>query len=199
MKKIILTALATIFTFTISFSQDVITNKLGEDISVKILEINQTEIKYKKFDNPDGPVFYIPKVEVFMVRYQNGTKDIFTENLTPSTAATNSTTSELYYKGQLDAEQNYNNYKMAGTGILLVGIAIPFWSVVPAFVSSQTQPDYGNLNYPDKVMIKNESYDRGYKEQAWTMKKNTVWKNWLISLPISLLFWTTMYASASQR
>ena len=37
MKKIILTALATIFTFTVSFSQDVITNKLGEDISVKIL------------------------------------------------------------------------------------------------------------------------------------------------------------------
>jgi hypothetical protein len=61
------------------------------------------------------------------------------------------------------------------------------------------KPDYGNLNYPDKVMIKNESYERGYKEQAWTMKKNTVWKNWLISLPISLLFWTTMYASASQR
>ena len=79
MKTIILTTLTTIFSLTLCFSQDVITKKSGEDIQSKILEVGQTEIKYKKFDNQNGPTFTILKSEVLMVRYENGTKDIFNE------------------------------------------------------------------------------------------------------------------------
>ena len=66
MKKIILSTLLTIFTFSICFSQDVITIKTGEDISAKILEIGQTEIKYKKFDNQTGPIYSILKSDVII-------------------------------------------------------------------------------------------------------------------------------------
>ena len=107
MKKIILSTLLTIFTFSICFSQDVITIKTGEDISAKILEIGQTEIKYKKFDNQTGPIYSILKSDVIIVRYENGTKDLFNVN-TPTSPTNSNTTSNsdngnLFLEGQLDA------------------------------------------------------------------------------------------------
>ena len=42
-----------------AFSQDLITKKDGTDIEAKILEVSNTELKYKKLDNIDGPVLKI--------------------------------------------------------------------------------------------------------------------------------------------
>ncbi len=81
MKRIIV-AILTLGLFSIPiFSQDIITKKTGEDISAKITEVTQTEVKYKKFDNLEGPIFSILKSEVLMIRYANGTKDIFNEEI----------------------------------------------------------------------------------------------------------------------
>lgn len=38
-------------------AQDVITKRNGDEILAKILEVNPTEIKYKRYDNPDGPLY----------------------------------------------------------------------------------------------------------------------------------------------
>lgn len=84
MKKIIFTLLTVIFTTGICFSQDVITKKTGEEIQAKVQEVGQTDIKYKNFNNPDGPTYTISKSEVLMIRYENGTKDIFTEPSKPA-------------------------------------------------------------------------------------------------------------------
>jgi hypothetical protein len=77
MKKIILTTVVSIFTTSLCFSQDMITKKSGEDIQVKVIEVTTTEVKYKKFDNLNGPTFTILKSDILMIRYENGTKDIF--------------------------------------------------------------------------------------------------------------------------
>lgn len=79
MKKFVFTILTSILTMSICFSQDMITKKSGEDIKAKVLEITTTEMKYKKFDNQIGPTYTILKSDVLIVRYKNGTKDIFTE------------------------------------------------------------------------------------------------------------------------
>ena len=57
MKKTLLALLTMIFATTLGFSQDVLTTVQGEDIQSKILEITTTEVKYKKYDNQDGPTF----------------------------------------------------------------------------------------------------------------------------------------------
>ena len=80
MKKIILPVLISIFSMTLCWSQDTIKTKTKECISAKILEVTTTEIKYKKFDNLDGPTFTIPKSDVSMIRYKNGTMDIIKNN-----------------------------------------------------------------------------------------------------------------------
>jgi TM2 domain-containing membrane protein YozV len=58
---------------------DLITLKTGEELSVKIIEINQNEIKYKKCNNLDGPMFTIQKQSVFSIKYSNGDKEIIKE------------------------------------------------------------------------------------------------------------------------
>jgi hypothetical protein len=80
MKPILFIVLAILFNVTLGFSQDIITTRTGEDILAKILEINKTEIKYKKFDNQDGPLYTLLKADILMIRYENGSKEIFTED-----------------------------------------------------------------------------------------------------------------------
>lgn len=58
-------------------AQDVIVKKDGSTILSKVLEVGQEEIKYKKFDNLEGPTYTIQKSELQAINYQNGAKDTF--------------------------------------------------------------------------------------------------------------------------
>ena len=81
MKKIILIFfLLPIF----ALAQDNIVLRNGEDINAKILEINESIIKYKKFDNQEGPIYTILKNEIFYIKYPNGDKDIFSNLNSPN-------------------------------------------------------------------------------------------------------------------
>lgn len=60
-------------------AQDLIIMKNGDEIKSKVKEITLDVIKYRKHENPDGPVISVLKSEVFMIKYENGTKDIFTK------------------------------------------------------------------------------------------------------------------------
>lgn len=58
-------------------AEDIITLRTGEDIAAKILEVSTTEIKYKRMDNVEGPTFVVPVSEVLIVRYENGSNQVF--------------------------------------------------------------------------------------------------------------------------
>lgn len=58
---------------------DVVTLKDGTDVSCKVLEINDKEIKYKKCENLDGPVHVINKKDVFRIVYANGSKEVINQ------------------------------------------------------------------------------------------------------------------------
>lgn len=74
MKKILLS----LFLYGMACSaQDVITLNSGDEISTKVLEVTDTEIRYKKWSNKEGPTYSISKGEVFMIKYINGEKDVF--------------------------------------------------------------------------------------------------------------------------
>ncbi|MBR1538639.1 MAG: hypothetical protein IJ636_03940 [Bacteroidales bacterium] len=77
-----------------SFAQDVITKKDGTDIQAKILEVNEDDIKYKRFDYLDGPVFTMLKSDILIIRYANGTNDVF-DAKGKSVAATKSQVKEI--------------------------------------------------------------------------------------------------------
>ena len=60
-----------------SFAQDVITKKDGTDIQAKVLEVNENEVKYRRYDYLDGPIFTMLKSDILIIRYENGTNDVF--------------------------------------------------------------------------------------------------------------------------
>ncbi len=76
MKKILTILLIIVLTIP-AFSQDIITKTNGDEIKAKVQEISISEIKYKKFENIEGPTYTILKTDVFMIKYENGTKDVF--------------------------------------------------------------------------------------------------------------------------
>lgn len=56
--------------------------KDGQEISAKVLEITDDIVKIKKCENLNGPTYKIDKSSILMIRYANGTKDIFNTNIT---------------------------------------------------------------------------------------------------------------------
>lgn len=68
---------------SLSFSlsaQDMIIKRNGDEIKSQVEEISDKEIKYKKFDNLEGPSYSISKSEVFIIKYSNGTKEVISNN-----------------------------------------------------------------------------------------------------------------------
>ncbi|MCF8234361.1 MAG: hypothetical protein K9J33_06050 [Bacteroidales bacterium] len=76
MKKLLLTTLVAFLFPCLLWSQDIIFRNDGKDIESLIIEVGTENIKYKKFNNPNGPVYIMKKSEIFMIRYENGTKDL---------------------------------------------------------------------------------------------------------------------------
>lgn len=59
------------------FAQDVIVLKDGSTVISKVLEINQNDIKYKKYSNLNGPTYTINKIDIMSINYENGDRDVF--------------------------------------------------------------------------------------------------------------------------
>ena len=58
------------------YAQDIIYLKNGDEIEAKVMEISSAEIKYKRFDNLDGPTIVINKADAVTILYQNGTREL---------------------------------------------------------------------------------------------------------------------------
>jgi len=65
-------------------AQDVITLKNGDEIQAIVQEISDVDVKYKRSDNPNGPDYSLKKSDIFMIKYANGSRDVFTDNAATS-------------------------------------------------------------------------------------------------------------------
>ena len=78
MKKIYF-CLPAILTGVLQLSaQDIITKCNGEEIAAKVAEIGDTQIKYRKYENAQGPLYTLPASEVFLIRFEDGTREVVT-------------------------------------------------------------------------------------------------------------------------
>ncbi len=76
MKYLILAVALTCGTFY-SLSQDIIEKRDGSTMEVKVIEITETMIKYKRKDQPDGPLRNIAVSDVAVITYADGSKERF--------------------------------------------------------------------------------------------------------------------------
>ena len=76
MKKIFLLTVAAVAAFS-AYAQDVIITRDAKRVEAKILEVSSSEIKYKEFNNLEGPTFVLTNAEINTIIYQNGTVKVF--------------------------------------------------------------------------------------------------------------------------
>ena len=162
-------------------AQDTLTMRSGDNLIVKVIEVGSSEVKYKKVNNLNGPVFSTLKSDLSMIRYENGSKDDFSN----VTKIANS--QELYTQGYNDALKYYKSYKVAGNSVLLAS-AFPFYGFIfggaSAVLISSAEPLDENLDYPDLNLMKNEQYSKGYKTAAKNIKRKKIVANCLTGLAI---------------
>ena len=68
-------------------AQDTLTKRNGDELLVKVVEITPAEVKFRRADNPDGPLISVWRSDVFMIRYANGTKEVINASLAPRAVA----------------------------------------------------------------------------------------------------------------
>jgi hypothetical protein len=179
MKNILLIILF-ICSSTIIKAQDTLSTRSGESIIAKVLEVTTNEVKYKKFDNLNGPNIIILKSDLFQIKYENGTKDDFNNIIKKE--ETNNAAIDEGVQGKNDAQRFYNGYKTAGT-IAFVSNFTPMLPIIPSLIfslastSSSNIPKDINLNYPSASLMENEKYANSYRQEAMKIKKRKIWLN----------------------
>jgi hypothetical protein len=93
MKKVLLALV--IFTATVIRvgAQDTIIKTDGSEIRAKVIEIALDVIKYKIFDNQDGPVYVLSKSDIFMIKYESKRRELFSTATTSSTGTATTSSS----------------------------------------------------------------------------------------------------------
>ncbi|MDR0812024.1 MAG: hypothetical protein LBN23_07130 [Paludibacter sp.] len=72
MKKLSLSVILLCLIFGTAAAQDLIIKSNGDSVQAKLLEISSKEIKYKRFNNPDGPLYTLSTSEVKRIKYESG-------------------------------------------------------------------------------------------------------------------------------
>jgi len=84
------------------YAQDIITLKNGNEIKAKVLEITPTEIKYKRYENLEGPTVVIRRAEVYAITYENGETELIT-----TSGSGSSRESSIYSAPAMDPDKVY--------------------------------------------------------------------------------------------
>ena len=157
----------------------------GENILVKVIEVGTSEVKYKKIDNLNGPIFSILKSDLLIIKYENGTKDDFSS--IKKIEEYNLSGIDPYIQGKNDAQRYYKGDKTAGT-IILISNFIPLVAIIPSLVfyiaNTSKIPKDENLNYPSISLMQNEQYANSYRQEAKKIKNKKIWKNFGIGMSL---------------
>lgn len=181
--KFLLPVLLT-FLFCIQLqAQDTIYFHRQEKEVAKILEINPTEIVYRKMSYLDGPVFRSMKSDVDSIRFANGMKEVFgaaivksNESSSPSPAVRNER--ESYAMGVSDADQYYRGHKGIGTASYISGLFGLYGFPVP-LVGSLVRPTNMLRYVPDVKRYNTDApYFNGFNSRAKSIKSNKAWSNY---------------------
>ncbi|MET7259078.1 hypothetical protein [Dyadobacter fermentans] len=68
-----------IFFSSVAQAQDKIIQKNGKEIKAKVLGTDSQYIRYKRFDNPTGPDYFLFRSDVLKIEYENGKTETQTE------------------------------------------------------------------------------------------------------------------------
>lgn len=165
-----------------TYSQDTLRKTTGEVLQVKVIEVGETEIKYKMFNYQEGPLFVSSITELKSIKCQNGMEILYEQQVIATSPGTTDA-NYMYNEGRKDARKYYTGYKTPAT-IILVASCFTFWyGAIPALIVSLVPPNENNLSPPDyNLFNSNSAYREGYRAEAKKVKSNKVWSNFAIGM-----------------
>ena len=127
----------------LAYCQDVLYTTAGSKLKGKVTEINTKDIKYKDFNNLEGPTYVIAKADVVLIQYSNGTTEVINDN--PNTLAPKLTATvapiekpiekpaskpfdknDPYAKGKKGEKKDYNLYYLNSNMISINALLYQF-------------------------------------------------------------------------
>lgn len=79
MKKTLLIVIALFSSFIIN-AQDVLIMQNGEEIETKIIEVNQSQVKYTLYGDSEGSTYIVNRADVFKIKYASGSETVLNEH-----------------------------------------------------------------------------------------------------------------------
>lgn len=114
-----------------ALAQDVLVKKDGSSLLGRVEEVTETEVKYRKADNPNGPLYTIKVADLMRINYENGQSDVFSQDgMTPGSilpgATGESRDTELLNmfsseKNKYSLPKKLKRIGFIGGGILILG------------------------------------------------------------------------------
>jgi hypothetical protein len=161
----------------VSFCQDTIVQKNGVRIISKVLEIDKIDVKYKKFENLDGPSYVISKSDVNFIIYKNGSVDTLSvAEIKVPVMMMRKPPTEMFLRGQHAADTFYTAWRKPQHWALGSTLALNVFGIFPSIVMTTTDVKKENLGTPDMTLMNNEEYAKGYSAGAKQIKGNHVMK-----------------------
>jgi hypothetical protein len=157
------------------FAQDIIVTKKSERIDAKVLEININDIKYKDWDNLEGPTYTMLKSDIASIVYRNGKVETFSDapqeqpqqkqnyNKEYGVAPNNMTYSKFVSMSDREQDEYFENYlensniydtfhsgvklRRASLGLFLPGLALSCAGFIMTMVGAVSYSSYYYYDY----------------------------------------------------
>jgi hypothetical protein len=147
---------------TLLIKQDTVIMKNGDELIGKITEVNPTYIVFQFADTATMPNRIIPKETIFILKYANGTRDVFSLE---APVVSNENADVMFNKGQSDAKKYFRTsgvfWGSFGSTLINPTIGIPTTAILAA-----VKPNSENFKTPYPALLKNENYFKGYEKGA---------------------------------
>ena len=153
-------------------AQDVILQTNGEERTGKVLAITPELVTYV---TPTADTLRLAAIQVFLIRYANGTKEVLNHPApTPTAAPVPGLTKEAAYaQGRRDARTHFRA-PGAFWGTYAATLATSGYGglggVATGLAVGMTEPKPRNFIVPDTELLKNPEYVKGYQRQAQNKK-----------------------------
>ncbi|MDE5560540.1 MAG: hypothetical protein K2J00_01870 [Bacteroidaceae bacterium] len=110
MKKILFVAAMAVSSLSMS-AQDILVRKGGDVENVKVLEVTPTEVKFKKFNNQNGPTFTERRSNLISVKYENGEVQKFNDGpaIVSGSTGRSFASDDMSYYSDYGTDKKYTN------------------------------------------------------------------------------------------
>jgi hypothetical protein len=185
-------------------AQDLIVKMNDEEIIAKVQEIKRSKVAYYLYADQDGEPLLLPKSEVYMIIYEDGMRQFFSDPRDPrdlladTTNLEGKTLEELYAMGMEDASL-YADKKALMWATMGTTIVMPLFGVfaggamVGIVALSPTNVNMSDI--PDPELYRNPHYAEGFQEQTRKNRLKRASTGFGIGLGLQALFFLIVFAA----